>query len=349
MTGDLGGYSCAMLAALLLQTSLTVSPLCLQQDPPDCRALRAMWVAPVAGRGAPITDEDRARAERAVARLRAGDGFERVLRDVDPTIDAGFDGVLGTFMQGILAPPVDRFLFDAEVGEISEPIESSLGLQIVQRIEKDAAVRSIAITQAGADGRARAERLLSQLRAGADFAELARQHSDDLQSKPRGGAFAIFERGPQDKLLKAVAFQLRIGEISEPIESPLGFHLIKRVPISELDPSLAEVNLARVRGILIAYQGARGASPELARQRDVALAFANELVGRINSGEDMAELARHHDDDSGGRERAGDLGWMRRGSPQIPRYLDKVFLEPVGRCIGPLPSTAGWLIARRER
>ena len=63
----------------------------------------------------------------------------------------------------------------------------------------------------------------------------------------------------------------------------------------------------------------------------------------------MADLARRIDDDPGGCERAGDLGWiLRRGSKTWP-VVERVFLAAPGELIGPLPLTHGFLLIRRER
>lgn len=72
-----------------------------------------------------------------------------------------------------------------------------------------------------------AEELLAQLRAGADFATLAKQYSKDPGSAAKGGELGFFGRGVMDKTFEEAVFNLKKDEISEPVRSAYGYHLIK--------------------------------------------------------------------------------------------------------------------------
>ncbi|HWO09166.1 MAG TPA: peptidylprolyl isomerase [Polyangiaceae bacterium] len=71
------------------------------------------------------------------------------------------------------------------------------------------------------------EALKAQLDGGADFAELARQHSD-CPSKSRGGDLGSFGKGQMVKAFEVTAFGLGVGESSGVVETDFGYHLIKR-------------------------------------------------------------------------------------------------------------------------
>ncbi|MFP5462123.1 MAG: SurA N-terminal domain-containing protein [Gammaproteobacteria bacterium] len=75
--------------------------------------------------------------------------------------------------------------------------------------------------------RARAEDLLRQARAGADFAALAREHSQDPGSAREGGDLGFFGREMMVKPFADAAFALSEGALSEVVESEFGFHVIK--------------------------------------------------------------------------------------------------------------------------
>ncbi|HVS09075.1 MAG TPA: peptidylprolyl isomerase [Planctomycetota bacterium] len=337
-----------MLLALCLQGSILVAPVYLTDEPPDSRALRTIVVAH-GERSRPVRTRAEA-AERAASiagKLREGADFEELARSSSNHPSAVRGGVLGTFCPGMLAPPLDKFLFQAEEGEMSQPIETEAGFHVAQRIERDAGCLQILVGGTGDEAQARAAKLLERLRAGESFAELAREVSDDPASAARGGQLALFQRGSEDSLIKAAAFRARVGEVIGPVESPLGLHILKRVEPSAIDPDLAEDVFARVRAILVAFDGAAGADPALRRTHAEAQRLAQDLAERIRAGEDMAVLAREHDD-SGARERGGDQGWVRRRTSAVPEFFDRLFKRPRGELIGPVASTAGWVILRRE-
>ncbi len=62
---------------------------------------------------------------------------------------------------------------------------------------------------------------------GADFGKLAQEYSDDPGSKPEGGDLGEFERGMMVPEFETAAFALKVGEISQPVKSEFGYHIIK--------------------------------------------------------------------------------------------------------------------------
>jgi peptidyl-prolyl cis-trans isomerase C len=77
--------------------------------------------------------------------------------------------------------------------------------------------------------RAKAADVLNQVKAGGDFAELAKQHSQDPGSAPRGGDLDYFERGQMVGPFEEAAFALAPGQTSELVETRFGYHIIKVV------------------------------------------------------------------------------------------------------------------------
>ena len=74
---------------------------------------------------------------------------------------------------------------------------------------------------------AKAASLKEQLSAGADFAELAKEHSSDLGSAENGGSLGLFGKGAMVEAFEASAFSLAVGDISEPVRTQFGVHIIK--------------------------------------------------------------------------------------------------------------------------
>lgn len=87
------------------------------------------------------------------------------------------------------------------------------------------------LVQFGADHEAahkKAEELAAKLKAGADFAQLARENSDDTGSKASGGDLGWVRHGAMVPAFESALFALqKAGDISEPVETPYGWHLIK--------------------------------------------------------------------------------------------------------------------------
>jgi peptidyl-prolyl cis-trans isomerase C len=77
--------------------------------------------------------------------------------------------------------------------------------------------------------RAEAQGILRRLRKGASFAALARELSDDKASAERGGEMPAFGHGQVDPTFEKAAFALEAGEVSDVVETPFGFHIIKLI------------------------------------------------------------------------------------------------------------------------
>ena len=127
----------------------------------------------------------------------------------------------------------------------------------------------------------RAESLLVEMRHGGDFSAAAKRFSSDSVSAAQGGELGWFRRGVMVKEFEDVAFRLRPGEISNIVETPFGFHIIK---LERTQP--AEI---LARHILI--------SPEITpAQVEKARLRADSVRSALASGASFDSLARLYSD-----------------------------------------------------
>jgi len=74
---------------------------------------------------------------------------------------------------------------------------------------------------------AKTQEIRAKLDAGADFAKLAAEYSDDERTKTKGGDLGFITKGRMSPDFSKSAFSLKDGEISEPVKTPSGYHIIK--------------------------------------------------------------------------------------------------------------------------
>ncbi len=119
------------------------------------------------------------------------------------------------------------------MGELIQVSEDEL--RSTYEEDKTASVRHILLltqdktAEEKAAARKKMEDLLSRARGGEDFAELAREHTEDPGSKESGGLYEDFTRGRMVKPFEDAAFSVPVGEISDIVETQYGYHILQIV------------------------------------------------------------------------------------------------------------------------
>ncbi len=204
-----------------------------------------------------------------------------------PAGNRGARGRLGFFRGGDLVEPFESFTYEVPVGGLSPVFRTRFGYHMLRVHERkptpaDIRVAHLMIRPAGPPGDstnalARVEALKQQLDAGAEFAELARAHSEDVASAGRGGDIGLIAyTGPIPEAFKEAAFALaEPGDVSEPVETQFGVHLIQLIERGAL-PSYEE-----------AYEDLKTLAGQLPRMAQAEEALARDIIrnrqGRVDT------------------------------------------------------------------
>jgi peptidyl-prolyl cis-trans isomerase SurA len=179
----------------------------------------------------------------------------------------------------------------------------------------------------------KAKKILDELEQGADFAQTAIARSDGQQAL-QGGDLGWRKLAQIPSLFARLVDQMEIGQISEAIRSPSGFHIIKLME-KRSDETQHIVNQTKVRHILI--------KPDLILSGSEARKRIEQLKQRIEAGEDFAELATSHSADKGSASQGGDLGWVNPGVMVKP-FEEAMNALPIGEISHPVQTQFGWHI-----
>ncbi|MFI3184817.1 MAG: peptidylprolyl isomerase [Methylococcaceae bacterium] len=178
----------------------------------------------------------------------------------------------------------------------------------------------------------KADELVKKLRGGQDFSQTAISDSGDANAL-KGGDLGWRTSSEIPTLFVNEVHQMKTGDVSEPIRSPSGFHIIKMMELKGMDNHM--IVKSKVRHVLIKTNEL--VDDAEAKKRLLA------LKARIADGDDFAALARAHSDDKGSALKGGSLDWVSPGD------LVKPFEEAMGKLrinevSEPIQTQFGWHI-----
>ncbi|MDA0986151.1 MAG: peptidylprolyl isomerase [Bacteroidetes bacterium] len=137
--------------------------------------------------------------------------------------------------------------------------------------------------------------LIDSLNGGVSFDDLAKRHSTDGGSASQGGDLGSVRRGTFVKEFEEAVYTLKVGQISKPIKTQFGYHIIKLLE--------RKGELVKPQHILLSIDASVG-------DDDSAITKLNDLKKRAVSGESFAVLAKQFSEDSDTKDIGGDLGQL---------------------------------------
>ncbi len=183
-----------------------------------------------------------------------------------------------------------------------------------------------------AERKARADAALARIKAGEDFAKVAREVSEDA-NKSRGGEIGLRAADKLPDVFVEAVKGLKDGEVRpEPLRSEAGFHVLKLIERQTGKASINVVVQTHARHILL--RPSEQLSPEQATRRLVEFKRAIESKRAT-----FEQLARANSEDGSAQE-GGDLGWVSPGG-FVPEFEQAMDTLPINGISDPVPSRFG--------
>jgi len=222
-------------------------------------------------------DSSKAKAsiEKAYAQLKGGANFTAVTRSISTNAYVkSTDGYIGFVTVFTLPYDLENAVYTTAVGNFSKPAAGATGYHIFKVISKRAsmgklkaaqiliAVPENATKEEIAAAKTKADMVYGLVQKGESFEKLAQTYSDDKLTYSNGGLMPEFDYTKYDAGFSRAAFGLaKDGDVSKPVQTESGFHIIKRMsltapPAGKKDPQLLEDYAEKINNdprIYVAY------------------------------------------------------------------------------------------------
>ena len=180
-----------------------------------------------------------------------------------------------------------------------------------------------------------AEKIKAEAEAGADFHQLAVQHSDDPSASSNKGSLGYFTALQMVLPFEEAAYNLKVGEISSPIISDFGYHIIK---LEDRRPNPGQLHVSH---LLIRSAGAE--------EDQMAFNKINQIhQNLIENPSQWLEMVKTYSEDPGSKANKGMIPWFGVGSI-VPEFEHAAFsLSKKGDFSAPVKTEYGYHIIRLE-
>lgn len=177
--------------------------------------------------------------------------------------------------------------------------------------------------------------LRDKVLSGADFSELAREHSDDPSARSNSGMLGYFSALQMVYPFETAAYTTPKGSVSPPVRTKFGYHLVK---VEDRRPARGEVEVSH---IMLRNEG----DPEKVKNTIF------NIHDQLQAGVDWNELCKEFSQDPTTKDNGGKLRPFRSGAmAAVPEFEQMAFnLQKPGEISDPFQTQFGWHIMRLER
>jgi peptidyl-prolyl cis-trans isomerase SurA len=171
---------------------------------------------------------------------------------------------------------------------------------------------------------------------GENFADLARQNSDDPSAAQNGGDLGYFTSMMMVYPFETAAYKSSVGEITMPVRTKFGYHILK---VTDVRDAQGQVKCAHI--MVKVPENAKDSIIQAARKK------IDEVLGKLKAGEDFGALAQSYSDDRTSGKNGGQLPWFGTGK-MVPEFEKVAFeLKDNNQVSEPVRTQYGWHIIKR--
>ncbi len=169
------------------------------------------------------------------------------------------------------------------------------------------------------------------------FEELALEHSDDPSVQRNQGDLGYFKAFNMIVDFENAAYNTPVGEVSMPVRTEFGYHLIH---VTDIYESEGEVHIAHIMKMFNAGNTSNQNHLELLK------AEIDSIYDELKRGAEWNELVIKHSDDANSANRNGDMNWISK-TFTVPEFVEAAFsIENIGDISEPVRTTFGWHIIK---
>lgn len=231
---------------------------------------------------------------------------------------------------------------------VDNVVDETLAMEAYNRLKEDVEVSHILLRVDSDDPEKskdkvyeKAMNLARRVKKEENFDKLAKEYSEDPSAKKNGGNLGYIKGFMTVYPFETAAYNTKVGEISDPVLSRYGYHVIK---VISRRPDPGEVLTAHIMVMLPS-----DISNEVKKEKEAKI---REVYKKLQSGADFNEMVKEFSEDPGTRDTGGVLQWISTGRT-VREYEDVAFsLKNPGDLSEPFVTPYGWhivkLVERRD-